>query len=410
MSNPQAIAAVTATLQSLLLQGVTADSDLADTTVTTQPLDKARDSNNANQLNLFLYQTLPNAAWRNQDMPRQSLPGETSMSPLALRLYYMLTSFGRGNDAAQPFTHHLLGKAMSILYDHSVLLPSDIKAATAVSLPNSDLDQQIERVRITLQPLSVDEISKLWTGFQTQYRLSVAYEATVVLIESSQAAKTPLPVLTRGKGDSGIRSQADLVPPFPTLEEINLPNQQPSARLNDVVTLNGHDLAGNNVIVRFTTTRLPSSLDVPTLAGATDKQIQVRIPNFPSTWPAGFYTIAAVIQRAGEPDRLTNEAPLALAPRITNIAPNPAVRGDITYTVTCTPQVLPEQRASLLLGDAEILAEPHPAHTTTLTFQAKAVPTGRYFVRLRIDGVDTLLVDRSVKPPAFDITQRVTVT
>ena len=410
MSNPQAIAAVTATLQSLLLQGVTTDPDLADTTVTTLPLDKARDSNNANQLNLFLYQTLPNAAWRNQDMPRQSLPGETSMSPLALRLYYMLTSFGRGNDTAQPFTHHLLGKAMSILYDHSVLLPADIKAATAVSLPNSDLDQQIERVRITLQPLSVDEISKLWTGFQTQYRLSVAYEATVVLIESSQAAKTPLPILTRGKGDSGIRSQANLVPPFPTLEDINLPNQQTSARLNEVVTLNGHDLGGNNVIVRFTTTRLPSSLDVPILPGATDKQIQVRIPNFPSTWPAGFYTIAAVIQRAGEPDRLTNEAALSLAPRITNITPNPAVHGDITYSVTCSPQVLPEQRASLLLGDVEILAEPHPAHTTTLTFQARSVPAGRHFVRLRIDGVDTLLVDRSAKPPAFDTTQRVTVT
>ena len=150
MSNPQAIAAVSATLQSLLLQGVTTDPDLADTTVTTLPLDKARDGNNANQLNLFLYQTLPNAAWRNQDMPRQSLPGETSMSPLALRLYYLLTSFGRGNDAAQPFTHHLLGKAMSILYDHSVLLPADIKAATAVSLPNSDLDRQVERVRVTL--------------------------------------------------------------------------------------------------------------------------------------------------------------------------------------------------------------------------------------------------------------------
>jgi hypothetical protein len=410
MSNPQAIAAVSATLQSLLLQGVTTDPDLADTTVTTLPLDKARDSNNANQLNLFLYQTLPNAAWRNQDMPRQSLPGETSMSPLALRLYYLLTSFGRGNDAAQPFTHHLLGKAMSILYDHSVLLPADIKAATAVSLPNSDLDRQVERVRITLQPLSVDEISKLWTGFQTQYRLSVAYEATVVLIESKQSAKTPLPVLTRGQGDSGISSQADLVPPFPTLEEINLPNQQTSARLNDIVTLKGHDLGGNSVIARFTTARLPSNLDVPVLPGATDKQIQVRIPNFPSTWPAGFYTIAAVIQRAGQADRLTNEAPLSLAPRITNITPNPAVHGDITYTVTCSPQVLPEQRASLLLGDVEILAEPHPAHTTTLTFQAKAVPGGNHFVRLRIDGVDTLLVDRTVKPPVFDVTQKVTVT
>ena len=47
-------------------------------------LDKARNGNNtANQLNLFLYQTMVNAAWRNMDMPRQVKPGETGQPPLA---------------------------------------------------------------------------------------------------------------------------------------------------------------------------------------------------------------------------------------------------------------------------------------------------------------------------------------
>jgi hypothetical protein len=31
-------------------------------------------------------------------------------------------------------------------------------------------------------------------------------------------------------------------------------------------------------------------------------------------------------------------------------------------------------------------------------------------VRLRVDGVDSLLVDRSVSPPVFDTSQKVTVT
>ncbi len=55
-------------------------------------------------------------------------------------------------------------------------------------------------MRITLQPLSVEEISKLWTAFQTQFRTSVSYQVSVVLIESQRPAKTPLPVLRAARG------------------------------------------------------------------------------------------------------------------------------------------------------------------------------------------------------------------
>jgi hypothetical protein len=41
-------------------------------------------------------------------------------------------------------------------------------------------------VRVTLQPLSLEEMSRLWSTFQTQYRLSVAYEVSVVLIDSAR--------------------------------------------------------------------------------------------------------------------------------------------------------------------------------------------------------------------------------
>jgi hypothetical protein len=39
-----------------------------------------------------------------------------------------------------------------------------------------------------------------------------------------------------------------------------------------------------------------------------------------------------------------------------------------------------------------------------------SVAAGEYFARLRIDGVDSFLVDHSVSPPVFDQTQKVTVT
>jgi hypothetical protein len=263
-------------------------------------------------------------------------------------------------------------------------------------------------------------MSKVWMTFQTQYRVSAAYQVSVVLIESTRPAKTPLPVLTRGPGDEGAVAQPDLTPPFPTLEAVHPPNQQPSARLgdppdvpSDVLTLSGHHLEGDSVVVRFTNPRLAAPIQVAPLAGGTATEITVQLPDDPANWPAGFYTLAAVVSKAGEPDRTTNELPFALAPRILDITPNPAARdpsGDVTLTLTCSPQVRPEQRAALLLGDREILAQPHPAQTDTLTFLVTNAPTGEHFVRLRVDGVDSLLVDRTVTPPVFDETQKVTIT
>jgi hypothetical protein len=123
------------------------------------------------------------------------------------------------------------------------------------------------------------------------------------------------------------------------------------------------------------------------------------------------YGVQVAVQRPAETTRRVTENPVAvgLAPSI-GIAPLSAPAGNITYTVTCTPQVLPLQQAVLLLGDREIQAQPHPTITGTLTFNASDVAAGTYFVRLRIDGVDSLLIDRSVKPPVFDPTQKVTVT
>ena len=68
------------------------------------------------------------------------------------------------------------------------------------------------------------------------------------------------------------------------------------------------------------------------------------------------------------------------------------------------------QRAALLLGDREVLAGDHPAQTDTLAFLVRDAPLGDRHIRLRIDGVDSLLVDRSVTPPAYDSAAQVTIT
>lgn len=405
MSNALAIAAVTATLEAVLSHGVHSDSDLTDTQMTVLPPDKARGSITTNQLNLFLYQILPDAAWRNMDVPSRVKPGETGMPPLALTLHYLMTAYARENDISQPFDHHLLGKAMSVLYDHALLGPDEIKLA----LPGSDLERQVERVRITLQPLSVEEISKLWTGFATQYRLSVGYEVSVALIDSTQPVKTPLPVLTRGAQDKGPSSHANLIPPFPALDSVTSPNQQPSARLGDTLTLTGHHLDGTNIGVMLDHALWASPQEVAPNPGGTSTQLTVKIPNLPAAWPAGFYTLAVLVQRPDETyRRTTNQLSFSLAPSIT-ITPNSAPAGSVTFTVTCSPEVWPQQSLSLLLGDQDLSSPPVVSKTATVAFAASLIK-GDYFVRLRVDGVDSLLVNRSVTPPVFDPTQKVTMT
>jgi hypothetical protein len=240
--------------------------------------------------------------------------------------------------------------------------------------------------------------------------LSVGYEASVVLIESTQPRRAPLPVLTRGQADRGVSSQPNLTSPFPTLETIGMPNRQTSARLGEVLILKGHHLDGTNLAIAFKHPLWTDPVEVPPQPGSTPGQIAVQLPNAPAVWPAGFYTLAALVQRPGENyRRSTNVLSFALAPAIT-IAPQNAAGPNIAYTVTCSPEVRPEQRAALLLGDREILAEPHAAQTAALTFDAADLAAGDYFVRLRVDGVDSLLVNRAATPPVFDPTQKVTIT
>ena len=171
MSDSLAIAAVTSALRQRLQR--TLDASLPGTRVTIRPPDKARDSQTGNQVNLFLFQTSPNASWRNVAMEPAG-PGGLRQPPLALNLLYLMSAHGRDDDDPEPFSHRLLGEAMRVLHEQPVLDLAELGPAPAGG---------VDRVRVTLQPLSLEEMTKLWTIFQTPYRLSVVYEATVVLID-----------------------------------------------------------------------------------------------------------------------------------------------------------------------------------------------------------------------------------
>jgi Pvc16 N-terminal domain len=407
VSNSLAIAAVTATLRSLFVSVIPSDPELADTIVTTRHPDNARNGQTANQLNAFLYQTNPNAAWRNSDIASHVLPGESKPPALALDLSYLITAYGREDDDIA--AHRVLGRAMGLLNDHAVLGRNEIQSA----LIGNDLHEQVERVRISPRALTVDEISKLWSAFQTEYRISAAYDISVVLIESDRPARAPLPVLVRGPADAGVAVQADVTPPFPTIEKIELPDAAPGAQLGDIVTVLGHHLDGDTVTGVFSSPRLPSDREISAQPGATATEVRLHIPQQPAQWVAGTYSLFLRIERAGQQDRTTNVVPIALAPRLTGTLPLTATRdpdGVATVTVDVRPNIRPPQRAQLILGDRAADARPRTAITGTLEFDVADAPVGEFFIRVRIDGIDSLLVDRSVSPPVFDPDQKVTIS
>lgn len=416
MSNPLAIAAVTATLRDVLSRIAQQapgdpqhDPELVDTQVSTRPLDKARPSEQRNQLNLFLYQALPNPAFRNTSPPRAARPGETAPPPLALNLYYLLTAYGRGSDDV--LGHRLLGRAMSLLHDQTVLAPAELEAA----LLGNDLHQQVERVRINPYTPPLEEMSKLWSMAQTQYRLSVAYEVSVVLIDSTRSVRTPLPVLSRGALESGSGMQPDLRPPFPTLTALVLPHRQPGARLGmdstpgDTLTLTGFNLAGDDAHLLLSHRLLAEPLLLTSRLEHSDTELRFQLPFAQKEWPTGLYTVSAVVRREGRPDVTTNALPLSVVPQLLKLYVDDTGGSPLERKlfVTCVPPIWPQQRASLLLGDLELLAAPHPEHTDTLTFPLGTTPPGEYWVRLRVDGVDSLLVDYAATPLTFDKSQRV---
>ena len=415
MSSPDALATVTATLRHLLTP--------AAATVSTKPPSLARVGEDGEQINIFLYSTHYNSAFSNFPMPGEARSGENAHPPLPLVLNYVITAYGASDDDISG--QQLMGRAMSILHDHPLLGTTDIEGIT----PDSGLQQQIERVRITPATMSLDDMFKLWSSFQSaEYRLSTGYQVSVVLIESTLANRASLPVLKRGEQDRGAAVTAA---PSPSLSGFRFPNQKPGAELGDTLTLLGERLAGDDFVIRFQHPLLvdpmdllvPRPIDLLPEPGRTDTEMAVKLPaqaddaDVGSKWPAGFYTVNLVIQRPDMPALTSNALSMPLSPQITSVNPVTAPAGNVVLTVDCRPQIKPDQRVLLLFGDRPVNTDtiPSPLNQsapTTLTFTventiARVTP---YVLRLRIDGVDSIPVDFSGDTPQFAVNQKVTIT
>lgn len=177
MSDYTAIADVGETLVELL-RGNMQDLIPADSIALVSPGEIEGKDNI--RLSLFLYQVEENIYLRNQEMEKIG-SSRLKAPPLALDLYYMLTSYpSTGIQDRSERTgeeHRILGRAMQVLYDNPILIGSVLKGS---------LSAYDNELHVMMTSMSLDDMSKIWSTFKEKsFRPSVCYQVTPVKIESS---------------------------------------------------------------------------------------------------------------------------------------------------------------------------------------------------------------------------------
>src|SRR5215212_6841842 len=265
MSNFLAVATVTATLSRALTAAV--GVDVPGATVTTLRPDDSTNGTPATGVNIYLYQVAPNAAWRNADLPTRRDDGGLVQRPqVALDLLYLLSFYG---SEVQLEPQRLLGSVVRMLHTQPVLTRQMIRDAIGdpnnTFLATSNLDEEVERIKLTPSSLSLEELSKLWSiFFQVPYTLSVVYQASVVLIEPEVQTQKALPVRERNVYTLPFRQ--------PTIEQImSQAGAERPILAGDQLILAGKQLRGEVTRVRI------GGIEAEPQA-VSDTQISVPLP------------------------------------------------------------------------------------------------------------------------------------
>jgi hypothetical protein len=430
MSTALAIGAVSAVLRNVLDNGlidaVPALGSPVKVSAKAPDLIKLDNPTDGPQINLFLYRVSHNPGWRNADLPSRDTAGHRVASPpLALDLHYLLTAYGKEDLQAEM----LLGYGMHLLHERPFLDRAAIRSAllfdpldpTATVPPafqsptHAGLADQFETLKITWEMLDLEGMSKLWSATQSHYRPSAAFQVSVVLIEPSRPVVSPLPVLTRG-----IRVEPSILPPYPTLDSVSAPDGSRVTSLGEIVTLHGHHLAGTGltVILSHRLLKAPHTVSVGLNSDATRATFQLPATEPQNQiWPAGVWSVSAELTPEGETEpRTTNVTAMMLAPvpeLDANTKKPTAVLTrdpDRMHVVTgLSPRVQPEQSATIAVNSAQGIVGPRTVAVSQIEADLAPIPAGPGVLRLRVDGVESRLVDTSGPVPVFRSDRQVVV-
>jgi hypothetical protein len=191
MTTYQGVAAVTQTLVYLL--GDVVRRAVPEAEVTTQrPEQPAAGAADQPRVNVYLIQVAPDPTKRSHDLPTRTAEGQLLATPQApLNLRYLLSYFGPSLPAQL-----MLGAVEVALRENAVLTSAVIERAVdgTPELRGNGLAAQLPPVRLTPVAVSLEELSRFWSGFfQMPYTLSSVYEASAAILTSSTEPAAAVP-------------------------------------------------------------------------------------------------------------------------------------------------------------------------------------------------------------------------
>lgn len=388
MSNFLAIATVTEALRQLLDEVVKEDVSGAIATA-------VRPASNGNELaevgvNVYLYQASPNTSWRNEDLPSRREDGTAIQRPrAALDLHYLLTFYG---DEKRLEPQRVMGSVVQLLHMQPILSRQQIqKAVQSVDyLGDSDLGEEMEQVKFTPVPLSVEELYNLWSGFfQTPYALSVAYQGSVIFIEGKVPIQKPLPVRGRNLYAATFR--------LPVIEQVI--SEEGADR--PIVAGTTLVVRGRNLLGDVTTVVIEGEEIAPSdILELRNQEIKFRLPSPPRK--AGLLGLNVIHKRMmGSPPTphqgdKSNLAAFVLRPEISVdesrmvVHVNPAVEKDQRLVLHLN-EIPPGTSQTLPLRARSFLMPSRNAAISEIPIPIDDLATGDYLVRVEVDSAESVL-------------------
>ena len=414
MSGFKAIRAVSSTLKSLL------DHEMdAPVPITLMPPDVTPTNATGKRINLYLYLVSENGYLKNQEIPGQGHPGSYGHPPLSLNLHYLMTAYGPPDVTDEPdlAIQEILGDGMRVLHDFAIITRDS-------PYLDPELQKEFERVKISLQPASLEEFAKIWTALPgANFRCSVAYHVTVVQIESERPRQLAAPVKTRRLHMSlARRPQVDSV--FRTPLAPGDPIGDLRAPVGQSLTITGSGFGATRTWVKM------GGLDPIGVVPQANGDIQIQVPD--AQYPADFdhplprpipaaallqpgpQLVQVLVQRPGEGvqgglDRGTtfseavvqssNQSVFMLVPSISSISPGSGTAAATTLTVNGTRLFQPGLKSFVYVNDVAIevpwnpLQPPPPSTQVKVALAAlnKTVPPlppspTPYAVRMQVNG------------------------
>jgi hypothetical protein len=354
MSDFRAIGGVSSTLQRLLADRM----ELPDGTLEVPPITigpppfSSTDNNPTDEhqrVNLFLYRVSEHGNLQNQEIPGQGSSGAFGRPPLSLKLHYLLSAYGNTKSSRDStifddtLAHLLLGSAMRVLHDVPIITNrlTTVRAPSGLPVLDLSLRDGYEQIKLSLEPLTLEDITKIWTSLSLRMRLAAPYVVSVVQIESRRQRRFPRPV---GQPASAVTPPLPGDAPTPGPMVYALPIQTPTitdvrvrrvgesveqpfayARIGDTLVLRGTSLAAPLTSVVFGDLMVPA-----TVAGPDRVEALIPDDSIPGVGPipvdqqlqSGVRTVRVVVRDPSLPGSSfsSNEAPFMLVPLVDTAA------------------------------------------------------------------------------------------